>query len=151
LSSPTAKDPEFESRVRTSFAKHGFMKTLGADLTQVSPGAVEIVLPASPAVLQQHGFVHAAAVAAVGDTAAGYAAVSLMPAGVGALTSEFKINLLAPAAGDRMIARAHVVKAGRTLTVAQTEIFAEAAGQEKLVALLTATVMAITGRDDVKD
>ncbi len=127
------------------------MKTFGADLTRVSPGVVEIALPASPAVLQQHGFVHAAAVAAIGDTAAGYAAVSLMPAGVGALTTEFKINLLAPAAGDRMIARAHVVKAGRTLTVAQSEIFAETAGQEKLVALLTATVMTVTDRPDVKD
>ncbi len=127
------------------------MKTFGADLTRVSPGEVEIALPASPAVLQQHGFVHAAAVAAIGDTAAGYAAVSLMSAGVGALTTEFKINLLAPAAGDRMIARAHVVKAGRTLTVAQSEIFAETAGQEKLVALLTATVMTVTDRADVKD
>ncbi len=147
----TPRDPEFEGRVRASFAKHGLMKTFGADLTRVSPGAIEIALPASPAVLQQHGFVHAAAVAAIGDTAAGYAAVSLMPAGVGALTTEFKINLLAPAAGDRMIARAHVVKAGRTLTVAQSEIFAETAGQEKLVALLTATVMTVTDRADVKD
>jgi uncharacterized protein (TIGR00369 family) len=83
------------------------------------------VLPASPAVTQQHGFVYAAALAAIDDNAAGYAALSLMPAGVGVLTTVFKINLLAPAAGDRMLARARVVKAGHTLTVAQTEVFAE--------------------------
>jgi uncharacterized protein (TIGR00369 family) len=127
------------------------MKTIGAHLTRVSPGAIEIVLPASPAVTQQHGFVHAAALAAIADNAAGYAALSLMPAGVGVLTTEFKINLLAPAAGDRMLARARVVKAGQTLTVAQTEVFAETAGQEKLVALLTATLMTVTGRQGVVD
>jgi uncharacterized protein (TIGR00369 family) len=151
LGAPTPKDPEFEARVRASFAKHGLMKTIGAHLTRVSSGAVEIALPASPAVTQQHGFVHAGALAAIADTAAGYAALSLMPAGVGGLTTEFKINLLAPAAGDRMLARARVVKAGKTLTVAQTEVFAETAGQEKLVALLTATVMTITGRQGVMD
>lgn len=151
MGAPTPKNPEFEALVRGSFAKQGLMKTIGADLTRVLPGAIEIVLPASPAVMQQHGFVHAAALAAIADNAAGYAALSLMPAGVGVLTTEFKINLLAPATGDRMLARAHVVKAGQTLTVAQTEVFAETAGQEKLVALLTATLMTVTGRPGVVD
>src|SRR5262245_28161217 len=127
------------------------MKTIGAQLTSISPGAVEITLPASPAVSQQHGFVHGGAIASIADIAAGYAALSLMPPGIGILTTEFKINFLAPAAGTRMLARGRVVKAGRTLTLAQTEIFAENAGREKLVAFLTASFMTIAGRDDVSD
>ncbi len=137
--------------MRESFAKQGLMDTLGASIARVLPGAVEIVLPASPAVSQQHGFVHAGAVASIADSAAGYAALSLMPSGAGVLTTEFKINLVAPAFGDRIVARGRVVKAGRTLTLAQTEVFAERDGQEKLVALLTATLMAIEGRAGVSD
>jgi uncharacterized protein (TIGR00369 family) len=102
-------------------------------------------------VSQQHGFVHAGAVSAIADSAAGYAALSLMPEGSGVLTAEFKINLLAPAAGDRILARGRVVKSGRTLTLAQAEVFAESGGQERLVALLTATLMTIQGRDGIAD
>jgi uncharacterized protein (TIGR00369 family) len=90
-------------------------------------------------------------VSAIADTAAGYAALTLMPPGAGVLTTEFKINLVAPAAGERLLARGRVIKAGRTLTLAQAEVFAETAGQEKLVAFLTATLMAIEGRDGVAD
>jgi uncharacterized protein (TIGR00369 family) len=90
-------------------------------------------------------------VSAIADTAAGYAALTLMPPDRGVLTTEFKINLLAPARGTRIIARGRVVKAGRTLTIAQTEVFAENGGQEKLIALLTATLMAIEGREGVND
>ncbi len=142
---------EAGERIRSSFARQGLMTTLGATLLSVEPGAVEIALSPSPAISQQHGFVHAGAVSALADTAAGYAALSLMPAGTGVLTTEFKINLVAPAAGDRIVARSRVVKAGRTLTLAQTEVFAESGGQEKLVALLTATLMTIQGRDGVSD
>ena len=85
------------------------------------------------------------------DTAAGYAALSLMPPGVGVLTTEFKINLVAPATGEHVIANARVIKAGRTLTLAQTELFSETAGREKLVALLTATLMAVDGREGIDD
>jgi len=138
-------------RIGTSFAKQGLMATLGASLGTVTPGRVEIVLTPGPAVSQQHGFVHAGAVSAIADSAAGYAALSLMPPGRGVLTTEFKINLVAPAAGERIIARGEVVKAGRTLTLAQAKVFAEAGGQEKLVALLTATLMAIEGREGVSD
>jgi len=151
LSTSTPKDPEFEARIRTSFAKQGLMKTIGAQLASISPGAVEIALPASPAVSQQHGFVHGGVVACIADSAAGYAALSLMPPGIGILTTEFKINFLAPATGDRMLARGCVIKAGRTLTLAQAEVFAENTGREKLVAFLIATLMTITGRDDVSD
>src|SRR5215207_1489330 len=127
------------------------MSTLGASILQIAPGAVDIALLASPSVSQQHGFVHAGAVAAIADTAAGYAALSLMPPGAGVLTTEFKINLVAPAAGERIVARGRVVKAGRLLTVAQAEVHAERDGERKLVALLTATVATIQGRDGVSD
>lgn len=151
LSVLVPKDPAFEQRVRASFAKQGLMRTLGASLVRVSPGAVEIALPASPSVSQQHGFVHAGAVAAIADSAAGYAALSLMPPGAGVLTIEFKINLVAPASGDRIVARGRVVKAGRTLTLAQTEVVTEKAGQETFIALLVATLMTVEGWGDVAD
>jgi uncharacterized protein (TIGR00369 family) len=142
---------EQEARVRSSFARQGLMTTLGATLGNVSLGMVEISLTPSPAISQQHGFVHAGAVSAIADSAAGYAALSVMPAGTGVLTTEFKINLLAPAAGERIIARGRVVKAGRTLTLVQADVFASTGGQEKLIALLTATMMAVKGRDGVND
>lgn len=140
-----------DERIRSSFAKQGLMRTLGATLVDVAPGAVEIALRPDPSVSQQHGFVHAGAVSAIADTAAGYAALSLMPAGRGVLTTEFKINLVAPAMGDRIVARGKVIKAGRTLTLAQAEVFAESGGQARLVALLTATLMAIEARDGIVD
>jgi uncharacterized protein (TIGR00369 family) len=143
--------PDPEARVRASFAKQGLMRTLGATLGDVASGAVEIALRPDPAVSQQHGFVHAGAVSAIADSAAGYAALTLMPPGAGVLTAEFKINLLAPAAGERILARGRVVKSGRTLTLAQAEVFAESGGREKLVALLTATLMAVQGRDGIGD
>jgi len=127
------------------------METLGASIARVSPGEVDLVLPMSPSLSQQHGFMHAGAVASIADSAAGYAALTLMPPGAGVLTAEFKINLLAPAMGDRIVARGRVVKAGRTLTLAQSDVFAEREGQEKLVALLTATLMSIEGRAGVGD
>ncbi|MXQ10051.1 PaaI family thioesterase [Microvirga makkahensis] len=151
MNDPEPIDPGFEARVRASFAKQGLMGTLGASIARVSPGEVDIVLPTSPAVLQQHGFVHAGAVASIADSAAGYAALTLMPPGAGVLTAEFKINLLAPSMGDRILARGRVVKAGRTLTLAQTDVVAERDGQEKLVALLTATLMTMEGRAGVGD
>lgn len=138
-------------RVAESFEKQGFMTTLGARLLRVAPGEVEIELPVGPLVSQQHGFVHAGAVAAIADSACGYAALTRMPAGVGVLTAEFKINLLAPAAGERLIARGRVVKAGRTLTLALAEVFAVRDGAEKLCAMLTATCMAVGGREGVAD
>jgi uncharacterized protein (TIGR00369 family) len=145
------KDAAYESRVRASFAKQGLMRTLSASLERIAPGLVEIALTPSAAVSQQHGFVHAGAVATIADSAAGYAALTLMPPGAGVLTAEYKINLLAPASGERLVARGRVVKAGRTLTLAQAEVFAVTAGQEKLVALLTATLMAVEGREGVSD
>ena len=140
-----------EERIRASVARQGLMTTLGARLGAVSAGQVEIVLTPGPAVSQQHGFVHAGAVSAIADSAAGYAGLSLMPPGRSVLTTEFKINLVAPALGDRIIARGEVVKSGRTLTLAQAKVFAQTGGKEKLVALLTATLMAIEGQEGVSD
>ena len=109
------------------------------------------MLAPKPEISQQHGFVHAGAVSAIADNAAGYAALSMMPIDRGVLTTEFKINLLAPATGERIIARGKVVKAGRTLTLAQAEVFSENEGKERLIALLTATMMAIEGREGIAD
>ena len=151
MSEPTPKDPEYEARVRASFGAQGLMVTLGASLVRVSPGQVEISLPASKALSQQHGFVHAGALASIADSAAGYAALTLMPPGAGVLTTEFTINLLAPGIGERMIARGRVIKAGRTLTLAQTDVFAIREDVEKHIALLTATLMTVEGREGVSD
>jgi uncharacterized protein (TIGR00369 family) len=140
-----------EQRIRASFTKQGLMSTLGATLVTVAPGRVEIALRPAPAISQQHGFVHAGAVSAIADSAAGYAALSLMPPERGVMTTEFKINLVAPAAGDHIVARGTVIKAGRTLTLAQTEVFAESEGRERLIAFLTATMMAIEGRAGIID
>ena len=144
-------DDDVEARIRASFARQGLMTTLGATLETVAPGHVVITLRPHPAISQQHGFVHAGAISAIADSAAGYAALTLMPSGRGVLTTEFKINLLAPATGDRLVARAKVIKSGRTLTLAQTDVFATTNGQEKLVAFLTATLMTVEGRDGVSD
>jgi uncharacterized protein (TIGR00369 family) len=120
------------------------MRTLGASLEHISPGVVEIAMRPNGAISQQHGFTHAGAVSAIADSAAGYAALSLLPHGTGVLTAEFKINFVAPARG-------RVVKAGRTLTVAQTEVFAESGGEEKLIALLIATIMTVANRAGLSD
>jgi uncharacterized protein (TIGR00369 family) len=141
----------FMQRIRTSFAKQGLMGTLGASLVSIARGRVEIAIRPAPAISQQHGFVHAGAVSAIADTAAGYAALSLMPLDRGVLTTEFKINLVAPAVGDLVVARGRVVKAGRTLTLTQTDVFTINGGTEKLIALMTATMMTIEGRDGVTD
>ena len=143
------KDPAFAERTTRSFANQGLMDTIGARLLRVEPGAVDIELPVTAKVSQQHGFVHAGAVSAIADSACGYAAMTLMPAGAGVLTAEFKINLMAPGIGERMIARGRVIKAGRTLTLAQTDVFAMHEGREKQIALLTATLMAVEGREGV--
>ena len=112
-----AKDPAFAERVRTSFDRQRFMGTLGARLGRVAPGEVDIELPVRDALSQQHGFVHAGALASVLDSAAGYAAFTLMPPGAAVLSIAFTINLLDPARGATIVARGRVVRAGRTISV----------------------------------
>jgi uncharacterized protein (TIGR00369 family) len=144
------KDLNFEARVRASFARQRIMETIGAELTLVAPGRVELTLPFRFDLTQQHGYVHAGIVATLLDSACGYAAFSLMPADVAVLTVEYKINLLRPAQGDRLIARAHVVKAGKTLTVCGGDAFAQTGAEEILVASMMGTLMAIPERDGLK-
>jgi uncharacterized protein (TIGR00369 family) len=148
---PTAPDPRFEQRVRASYAKQTAMHTLGARLERIAPGEVEIVMPASDAIRQQHGFVHGGLIGAVLDTACGFASLSLMPSDTGVLTVEYKINFLAPAAGERFRMVGRVRKSGRTLTLAEADAFAIRDGDERLIATMTATMMTIVGRDEVRD
>lgn len=151
MSGFTPQDPDYASRIARSFAKQGIMATFGATLERVAPGEVDIALPVGPAVSQQHGFAHAGAISTIADSAAGFAALTLMPASAGVLTAEFKINLMSPGAGERLVASGRVIKPGRLLTIAQAEVHAEAGGSRKLVALLTATLVAIHGREGVAD
>ncbi|MET8213405.1 PaaI family thioesterase [Streptomyces sp. NPDC005373] len=124
-----------QERVRASFDQQGPMAHLGARLTRIAPGVVHIALPARPEVTQQHGYFHAGATSSIADSAGGYAAFTLFPEDTELLTVEYKINLLAPALGDRLEAVGTVLKAGRTLTVCQLEVFAALDdGTRKLVA-----------------
>jgi uncharacterized protein (TIGR00369 family) len=150
MTSDRPQDPDFEVRTRASFKRQELMTTLGATLERVEPGAIEIHLPIHAGITQQHGFVHAGALASIADSACGYAAFSLMPSDAGVLAVEFKINLLAPAAGELLIARARVLRAGRTLSVCQADVVAVEGGVERAVALLTATIMTVRDRPDVR-
>jgi len=138
-----APDPGFEARVRDSFAQQAMMRTLGAELVLVRAGEVGIALPFRSDLTQQHGYLHAAAVTAIADSACGYAAFTLMRPGSEVLSVEFKVNLLAPAAGQRFVARARVLRPGRTLTVCAAEVSAEDAGGDTLIAAMQATMIEI--------
>ncbi|MBI3779566.1 MAG: PaaI family thioesterase [candidate division NC10 bacterium] len=143
------QDPDFEARVRASFAKQKLMKTIGASVTKVSPGEVEIELPFRKDLTQQHDFLHGGIVATIVDTACGYAALSLMPVGSAVLTIEYKVNFVSPATGKRLIARGHVAKPGRIVTVCAGDVYAVSDGKEKLVATMLTTMMALRDRADV--
>ncbi|MEA2564459.1 MAG: hypothetical protein QOH06_5963 [Acidobacteriota bacterium] len=145
---PTPSDPDFAARVRASFARQGFMASLGAELTRVEPGACEIRLPFREGLGQQHGYFHAGALSAIADSAGGYAGYTLMGAGDSVLSVEYKVNLLAPGRGDAAVARARVVKSGRTLTVCQIEVFVERDGTETLCALMQQTLVRMADRPD---
>jgi uncharacterized protein (TIGR00369 family) len=145
------QDPQFEARVRRSFARQRALATLGATLVRVVPGEVEIHLPFRPELAQQHGFLHAGFSTAVVDTACGYAALTLMPAGAAVLTIEFKVNLLAPGEGEHFVATGRVVKPGRTVTVCSGEVEAVHGGERRTVALMQATMMSVQGRAGLSD
>ncbi|WP_298927488.1 PaaI family thioesterase [uncultured Ramlibacter sp.] len=145
------RDPAFAQRVRSSFALQGAMATIGATLAEVEPGRVVIELPWASGLTQQHGFLHAGMVATALDSACGYAGSTLMAADAGVLTIEFKINLLAPAQGVRFRMVGEVLKPGRTITVAEGKAYAIGEdGAHKLVATMNATLMAVTGRENVR-
>jgi uncharacterized protein (TIGR00369 family) len=144
------RDSNYHARVSASFARQAAMQTIGASLAAVEPGRVVIELPWAQALTQQHGFLHAGMVATALDSACGYAGFSLMPAEAAVLTIEYKINLLAPAQGQRFRMEGVVVKPGRTVTVAEGRAWAVDAGGEKLIATMACTLMAVIGRDDVR-
>ena len=142
-------NPHFQQTVRNSFAAQQLMATIGARLTRVEAGEIEIRVPFRPDLTQQHGFLHAGVVTSALDSACGYAAFSLMPEGAGVLTLEFKTNLLAPASGEELVARARVVRAGRTITVCQADASMLADGAETSVATMLATIMTVRDRPSV--
>ena len=144
------KDPDFAARVRASFDRQAAMKTIGASLAGVEPGRVVIELPWAQALTQQHGFLHAGMVATALDSACGYAGFSLMPADAAVLTIEYKINLLAPAKGQRFRMEGLVIKPGRTVTVTEGKAFAIDGGKERLIATMGCTLMAVFGRDGIQ-
>jgi len=146
----TPSDSDYENRIRESFARQGMMTTLGAELRRIAPGEVEIELAVTDRVSQQHGFAHAGAVAAIADSACGYAAATLLPANSGVLAVEFKINLMAPAAGPRLIARARVIRSGRTLTVCQADVYSVSADEERIVAMMMGTIMNVRDRPGIQ-
>ncbi len=142
--------PTYVARVHESFARQGAMQTLGARLGLVAPGAVDIELDWAAGLTQQHGFVHAGMVATALDSACGYAGLTLMAEDAAVLTIEFKINLLAPARGERFRMEGRVLKPGRTITVCEGRAFALDATQEKLVATMGCTLMAVSGRENIR-
>ena len=158
----TPRDPDFEQRVRASFARQAAMATIGATVARVVPGEVALELPFRSELTQQHGFLHAGIIASVMDSACGYAALSLMERGAAVLSVEFKVNLLAPARGNRFRAIGRVVRAGRTVTVVSGELRVVEAESEvspaasvgtsgSLVAIMTGTMMAVRDRPGMFD
>jgi len=128
------KDPEFETRIRESFVRQKVMGLIGARLARIEPGRVEIELPFRDDLTQQHGFFHAGIVGTVADSAGGYAGYTLMPAGSSVLSVEYKVNLLAPADGERLLASGQVVRPGRTITVCDLEVVVEKGGTRTVCA-----------------
>jgi uncharacterized protein (TIGR00369 family) len=138
----------YAERVRASFARQGAMALIGAGLVEVRPGYCAIALAPRPEVSQQHGYVHAGILAALVDSAGGYAGFTLFPEDSSVLTVEFKLNLLAPAQGDRILAEGFVVKPGRTLAITRGEIHAERGATRKLVAIMQQTLIVMRGKAD---
>ena len=141
-------DPAWETKVSDSFGRQAFMREIGALLTTSVPGHVEIELPYREALTQQHGFFHGGVTTAIADSAGGYAAFSLFPPGSSVLTVEFKINLLAPAKGEKLRAIGQVLRPGRTLTVCELKVLAIADGSETLCAAGQQTLICLAGKAD---
>ncbi|HYG61729.1 MAG TPA: PaaI family thioesterase [Thermoanaerobaculia bacterium] len=143
------RDPGYVERVRASFGRQTFMRFLGAELTLVEPGYCEVRLPFRGDFTQQHGYFHAGTLTSIADSAGGYAGFTLMGADDSVLAVEFKVNLLTPARGELAIARARVVKAGRTLTVCQVDVSTVEAGKETLCAIMQQTLIRLADRPDL--
>ena len=144
---PEPASHDFARRVRDSFSRQGAMQTLGAELTRLEQGTVDVSLDWAAGLTQQHGFLHAGMVSTALDSACGYAGLTLMPADAAVLTIEFKINLLAPAKGRRFRMEGRVIKPGRTILVTEGRAYAIDDGDEKLIATMGCTLMCVQGRD----
>jgi uncharacterized protein (TIGR00369 family) len=144
----TPPDPDFERRVRESFDRQGAMRLIGARLGRLGPGFCSVLLPYREDLTQQHGYVHAGIVSAIADSAGGYAGFTLFPADASVLTVEYKLNLVAPAMGERLVAEAEVVKPGRTLAITRGEVYAERQGKRTLCAIMQQTLMVMAGKPD---
>jgi len=143
-------NPDFADRVRGSFARQAAMQLIGARLTEVEPGRCVIELPVRADLTQQHGFVHGGVVGMIADSAGGYAGFTLMPADASVLTVEYKINMLAPAAGDLLIASGEVLKPGRSLSIVRAEVVAVQGDRQVRVAAMQQTLMVMHGVADEK-
>ena len=143
------RDPDFEAKVRESFGKQTAMQTLGAVINRVAPGEVEIEMPYRADLAQQHGFIHGGIVTAIVDSACGYAAFSLSAPETAVLTVEYKVNFVAPAKGNLLLARGEVVRSGSTVTVCKGDVLAYDGGEEKLVACMLTTMMLMPNRPDL--
>lgn len=141
-------DPQFAEAVRISFSKQSAMHLINATLSAVEHGRTEIQLPHWDGIEQQHGFIHGGVVGMIADSAAGYAAMTMVPASASVLTVEYKMNLMAPADGDKLVARGQVVRPGRTLIVTKAEVFAVKDGKETLCALMQQTIMVMHGKGE---
>ena len=141
-------DPDFERRVRASFERQGAMRLIGARLGRLGPGYCSVELPYRDDLTQQHRYVHAGIVGAIVDSAGGYAGFTLFPKDASVLTVEYKLNLLAPAAGERLVAQATVLKPGRTLAITRGEVYAEAGRKRTLCAIMQQTLIVLAGKPD---
>lgn len=140
-----ATDPGFERRVRESFARQTFMRQLGAEIVLVAPGRCDVRVPWKPELAQQDGYFHAGVLGAIADSAAGYAAYTLMEAADSVLSIEYKINLLRPADGEAVVARARVIRPGRTVTACAADVFVERDGSEVQCAAAQLTMFRVAG------
>jgi uncharacterized protein (TIGR00369 family) len=141
-------NPDYAARVRSSFDRQGAMRLIGARLAEVSPGYCAIELPHRDDLTQQHGYIHAGIVSAIADSAGGYAGFTLFPADASVLTVEYKLNLLAPAKGERLIAEAEVVKPGRTLVITRGEVYSEDGDRRQLCAIMQQSLIVLSGKAD---
>ncbi|MCB2114085.1 MAG: PaaI family thioesterase [Parvularculaceae bacterium] len=140
--------PTAERRVRDSFARQGFMKKLGVEMRALDYGWCELAVAFDETLTQQHGFFHAGVTATIADNACGYAAYSVMPEGSTVLTTEFKLNLLAPAKGPVLVSRARVIKPGKTLVIVECDVWNNGEGEETLAAKMLATTLCLMNRED---
>jgi uncharacterized protein (TIGR00369 family) len=143
----TALNPSFVEEIKESFARQSVMRLIGAQLGRIEAGLVEINLPYRTDLTQQHGYLHAGIVSTIADSACGYAAFSLMPAGSEVLSVEFKANFLRPARGEHFLARAEVVKAGKTLTFVRADVFGTPSDSQELIATMQATMIAVARKE----